>query len=80
MMFQTLEATLDPQGKVHRGRSLERRPSGVDHGYGTCGSSEHPGQGNAASVLAFLRQNRLPDAMRLTAEQIEDQVQAERNA
>jgi hypothetical protein len=43
-------------------------------------SSEQPGQGNATSVLAFLRQNRLPDVMRLTAEQIEDQIRTERNA
>jgi hypothetical protein len=80
MMFQTLEATLDPQGKIHFTEDFHLK--GVHRVLITVPveSSEHPGHGNAASVLAFLRQNRLPDAARLTAEQIEAQIQAGRNA
>ena len=81
-MFQTLEATLDPQGKVHFNEDVHLK--GVRRVLITvmepAESSDSPEQGNTASVLAFLGQNRLPDAMRLTAEQIEDQIQAERNA
>jgi hypothetical protein len=82
MIYQTLEATLDPQGKIHFTEDVHLK--GVHRVLITVmepvESSEQPGQGNAASVLAFLRQNRLPDAMRLTAEQIEAQIRAERDA
>jgi hypothetical protein len=81
MIFQTLEATLDPQGKIHFTEDFHLK--GVHRVLITVmepvDSNEHPGQANAASVLAFLRQNRLPDTMRLTAQQIEAQIQAERN-
>ena len=82
MMFQTLEATLDPQGKIHftEDLHLEAVHRVLVTVMEPVESNEHPGQANAASVLAFLRQNRLPDAMRLTAEQIEAQIQAERDA
>jgi hypothetical protein len=82
MMFQTLEATLNPQGKIHFTEDVHLK--GVHRMLITVmepvESSKQPGQGNAASVLAFLWQNRLPDAMRLTAEQIEAQIRAERDA
>ena len=82
MMFQTLEATLDPQGKIHFTEDVHLK--GVHRVLITIMEpvepSDHPGKGNAASVLAFLRQNRLPDAMQLTAEQIEAQIRAERIA
>ncbi len=37
-------------------------------------------KGNAAEILAFLRANRIPSAMRRSAEEIDAQIEEERNS
>ena len=82
-MLQTIEAIIEPSGAI---RLLEEvhfsspkralvmvLETPADEGAAS-------GQGNAAAILKFLEENRLPESARLTAEEIDAQIEAERNA
>jgi len=82
-MLQTIEAILEPSGKVHLLESihvavptrvivtlLETPVATVDEDSG----------GDMETLLRFLRENRLPDHSRLSAGEIDAQIQAERKA
>jgi hypothetical protein len=82
-MLQTIEAIIEPSGAI---RLLEEvyvtspkraLVTVLDTPANENTSSE---RGNAAAILKFLEENRLPESARLTAEEIDAQIEAERNA
>ncbi len=81
-MLQAVEAILEPSGEV---RLLENirvtAPTRVVVTViETASTIEPTGQGDIKSLLEFLSGNRLPKQCRLSAEEIDAQVEAERNA
>ena len=81
-MLQAVEAILEPSGEV---RLLENirvtEPTRVVVTViETASAIEQTGQGDTKSLLEFLSGNRLPKQGRLSAEEIDAQVEAERNA
>ncbi|MCX7112487.1 MAG: hypothetical protein NTX45_20635 [Proteobacteria bacterium] len=81
-MLQAVEAILEPSGEV---RLLENirvtAPTRVVVTViETASTIEPTGQGDTKSLLEFLSENRLPEQSRLSAEEIDAQVEAERNA
>ena len=80
-MLQTVEAVVDVDGTIHWPEPLPvTKPSRVlvtllEEKNGTAVS-----QGNAAHLLEFLHNNRLPESARLSAEEIEAQIEENRNS
>ena len=81
-MSQTIEAIVEPSGFVRLlgGVTLAspRRALVIllDGPESVAGNAP----GTAAALLEFLASNRLPDAARLSAAEIDDQISAERSA
>ncbi len=77
----TVEAELDVDGAIRWQESLPiTKPSRVlvtllEETNGTAAR-----QGNAAAMLEFLRNHRLPESARLSAEEIEAQIEENRNS
>lgn len=82
-MLKTLEATLDGEGKIHFLEKVELQGTHrvlVTLLDASGQKNEMTKQeSNTGSVLAFLRENRLPNESRLTAEEIDAQIENERN-
>lgn len=80
-MLQSVEAILEPSGQV---RLLEAvyvaAPTRVVLTLLEPTASPESVQGDSAAVLQFLRANRLPDSVRLSAEEIDAQVDEGRQA
>lgn len=82
-MLQTIEAIIEPSGAI---RLLEEvhvtspRRALVTVLETPANEESASERGNAAAILKFLEENRLPESARLTAEEIDAQIEAERNA
>jgi len=82
-MLQTIEAIIEPSGAI---RLLEEfHVNSPQRAIVTILNSPVPTsaettRGNAAAILKFLEENRLPESARLSAEEIDAQIEAERNA
>ena len=80
-MLQTVEAEIDTDGTIRWLEPLPvTKPSRVlvtllEETNGTAAS-----RGNAAALLEFLRNHRLPESARLSAEEIEAQIEENRNS
>lgn len=82
-MLQTIEAIIEPSGairlleEVHVSSPKRALVTVLETPANEDVSSE---RGNAVAILKFLEENRLPESARLTAEEIDAQIEAERNA
>ena len=80
-MLQTVEAIVDPQGGV---RLLEEVhvsvPTRAILTLLQTPTETTPKRGSAASLLKFLEQNPLPEALRRPAEELDAGIEEERNA
>ena len=82
-MLQTIEAIIEPSGairlleEVHVTSPKRALVTVLDT---PANDSEVPERGNATAILKFLEENRLPESARFTAEEIDAQIEAERNA
>lgn len=82
-MLQTIEAIIEPSGAI---RLLEEvHVSSPKRALVTvletfANEDVTSLRGNAAALLKFLEENRLPESSRLTAEEIDAQIEAERNS
>lgn len=82
-MLQTIEAIIEPSGAI---RLLEEvHVSSPKRALVTvletpANEGVAPERGNAAAILKFLEENRLPESARLSAGEIDAQIEAERNA
>jgi hypothetical protein len=82
-MLQTIEAIIEPSGAI---RLLEEvHVSSPKRALVTvletpANGGAAPERGNPAAILKFLEENRLPESARLSAEEIDAQIEAERNA
>lgn len=82
-MLQTIEAIIEPSGAV---RLLEEvhvatpRRALVTLLEADAGRNNIPTPGDSVEILKFLAENRLPEQSRLSAEEIDAQIEAERNA
>jgi hypothetical protein len=82
-MLQTVEAVIEPSGvvrlleEIHVSSPKRALVTVLDTPANEDVSS---GRGNAAAILKFLEENRLPESARLTAEEIDVQIAAERGS
>ncbi len=80
-MLQTIEAIVEPSGLV---RLLEEvniiSPRRAIVTLLDTVASAQDDTGNSAIILKFLAEHRLPPSARLSAEEIEEQIETERNA
>lgn len=82
-MLQTIEAIIEPSGairlleEVHVSSPKRALVTVLETPANGGAASE---RGNSAAILKFLEENRLPESARLSAEEIDAQIEAERNA
>lgn len=82
-MLQTIEAIIEPSGairlleEVHISSPKRALVTVLETPANEGAASK---RGNAAAILKFLDENRLPESARMTAEEIDAQIEAERNA
>lgn len=80
-MLQTVEAIVEPSGVV---RLLEEvnivSPRRAIVTFLDSAPSEQYDAGNASAILKFLAEHRLAPSSRLSADEIDAQIEAERNA
>jgi len=81
-MYQTYEAIVEPTGKVHMLESLQ-----LDHSCRAFVTLLEPShianeraEGNVTDILKFLTETRLSSNAKLTAQEIDAQILAEREA
>lgn len=86
-MLQTVRAEIDVNGNVRllEPVRVERRTQALvtlldEADERTQERAEAQARGNAAATLEFLRTHRLPEAARSSAEEIEAQIQENRNS
>lgn len=79
-MLTTVEAEIDVGGNVRLLEPVEVRRTTRAILTLLDGNGKASGRGNVNEVLEFLRNNRLPDASRPTAEEIEAQIEENRNS
>lgn len=81
-MLQTVKATVDTNGTVHLSEPLrvEKPMRAIVTLLEETDLEELEKPGNAAKVLKFLQTNRLPAEARPTAEEMEAQIEENRNS
>lgn len=79
-MLTTVEAEIDVGGHVRLLESVEVKTKTRAIVTLLNEAAEKPEKGNAREMLEWLRNNRLPEASRHTAEEIEAQIQENRNS
>jgi len=86
-MLQTVKAEIDVNGNVRLlepitiGKPTRALVTLLDETVEqTPEQADTPPRGNAAAVLEFLRTHRLPEARRSSAEEMEAQIQENRNS
>lgn len=80
-MLQTVEAEIDVNGNVRLCEPVKlTKPTRALVTLLEETDESITGKGNAAEILAFLRANRLPLEMRRSAEEIDAQIEEERNS
>ena len=80
-MLQAVEAILEPSGEVRLLENIRVAvPTRVVVTVIETAAPMAEREGDTKTLLEFLRENRLPKHSRLSAEEIDAQVEAERNA
>lgn len=80
-MLQTVEAEIDVNGTVHWQEPLTiTKPTRALVTLLEESPSTQAGKGNVKEILAFLKANRLPEEFRRSAEEIDAQIEEERNS
>lgn len=81
-MLQTVEAIVDPSGAVRllEAVTLSSPRRALVTLLETPADDPGTAPGSSAALLDFLAKSRLPAAARLTADEIDAQIEAERNA
>lgn len=80
-MLQTVEAEIDVNGTVHWQESFTiTKPTRALVTLLEDSPNAQAGKGNVEEILAFLKANRLPEEFRRSAEEIDAQIEEERNS